>query len=487
MVDLSVSKKIHIIGIGGAGMSSIAAVLSQQGHIVSGSDLSDDLFPQLKDLGVKTYLGHSADNVSSDIDMIAYSSAIDLNTETNPNSELEHGRKEKIKILTRAKILKGICGLKKTLAVAGAHGKTTITAMLAASLKSIDASFIFGGQLSDGSLGGYWNEKGEWLIVEADESDGTFLELDPDCAILTSMDQDHIEHYKTAENLEKAYFEFISNTDAILNIDDPKINELSQKLEKATTIKSKSNSSSDADFLFEESIDYKENKLQSRANILHSVAQNNKANNKAKNKIKEYKLKLKVAGEHNISNATMAFAASINLGVNPKKALLDLETFSGVKRRLELIGSTKGITFIDDYAHTPLEIFKTLRTIKDWATKNEKATKNKNKTRVVCAFQPHRYSRVETLFETYADAFNDCQVLTISEIYSAGESKREGISGKLIVDAVLDAHPRKNVAWIPEKENLIEYYKMNLRSGDIFITLNAGDLNQIGQQIYSSL
>lgn len=473
VLDLSPPQKIHIIGIGGAGMSSLAALLIQMGHVVSGSDREpqESIKEKLEEMGAKVSVGHQAENVSLDTNIVAYSSAI-----SDDNVELEHARKQNIKVYARKEILKSVCKLKKTLAVAGSHGKTTTTAMLAGALASINVSYLIGAELVDKTLGGHWNNKGEWLVVEADESDGTFLELDAELIILTSMDHDHIEHYGGGANLETAYEEFVKKAitlserdkcGAILQIDDALLGNLYKQLDSSKCVSVRSDGEN-ADFMFE---NYQSTRTGASATILDSNS-------------KRYKLEIPLPGKHNISNATLAFAASVCLGVKPKQALSGLKSFASIKRRFEILGEVGDIIFIDDYAHTPQEIAATLATLKDWGREKDTEKDTEKKGRVVCAFQPHRYSRTQHHWESFSNAFNDCEVVVISDIYSAGEEKREGITGKLILNAVLAENPRKKVVWLPEKEDLVGYMKKCLRPGDIFITLNAGNLNQIGKKIY---
>ncbi len=476
-------------------MSSIAVVLLEMGHIVSGSDLVDsDLLQRLGNKGIATFVGHREENLS-DVGIVAYSTAV---SQSNP--EVKLAKAKGIQVLTRSEILSAICQLKKTVAIAGSHGKTTASAMLAAGVKN--ASYLIGGELQGSGVGGHWDKKGEWLIVEADESDATFLKIPKQGAIITSTDPDHIEQYGSQKAHQNSYLEFAGSVEGwiVCNIQDPALFELCQQLENTVSyaiddivendsveagrpdfgtgrpdfwikdIKSAPEGSAGrlvADYESASGVDSGKDPEDAAAPLIKKIK-------KMSLPEREMKIRLPMPGVHNISNAAAALLAGIQMGTSSDKMLKALRGYRGVARRFEVLGKTGGITFIDDYAHLPAEISSTLRTVSSWG-------------RVVCAFQPHRYSRVETLWQDYADAFNECELLAVSEIYPAGEPERPGISAKLIVNAVLDANPRKKIAWIPEPSNLADYLLSQLKDGDIFITLNAGDLHLVGKKIYEAL
>ncbi len=508
-IDLSRSQKIHIAGLGGAGMSSIAVVLLEMGHRVSGSDMVDsDLLQRLNKTGIATFIGHREENLS-DADIVAHSSAV---LQSNPELKLAHSKG--IQVFSRAEILSAICRLKKTVAVAGSHGKTTTSAMLAAGLKN--ASYLIGGELNETGVGGHWNEKGEWLIVEADESDATFLKIPKQGAIITSMDPDHIEQYGSKKAHQNSYLEFADSVDGwiVCNMQEPALFELCQQLENAISYGIEGNAESGIesiglsgkksvgkpDFWIRDiksapegssgtlvpDSEYGHNlgseKNSEDAVSLLSEGLSSKGPSLSKGLLtkgmnlsaKKMKIELPIPGAHNVSNAAAAILAGVQMGADPYKMLKALKAYRGVARRFEILGKAGGITFIDDYAHLPEEISKTLETVSGWG-------------RVVCAFQPHRYSRVQTLWRDYSDAFNECDLLAVSEIYPAGELERPGVSAKLILNAVLEANPRKKAAWIPKPLDLGNYLLSQLRPGDIFITLNAGDLHLVGKKIYETL
>ncbi|MCL4448666.1 MAG: UDP-N-acetylmuramate--L-alanine ligase [Actinobacteria bacterium] len=494
-LDLSKSKRVHIVGIGGAGMSAIAVVLASMGHTVSGSDLkySDRVEKRLNSAGIKVYLGHDPTYVT-DAEVLAVSTAI-----PSDNPEVDQARARGIPVLCRADILKAICALKKTVAVAGTHGKTTTSFMLALILLEAGwhPSYIIGGQLKRGDQeeqkvqkdtgdvipAASW-DTGEWLVVEADESDGTFLKLNPTTCLVTNIEADHLDYWHSPDHLKEGFYSFfskVSGTKVIgITAVDPEIAD--RKLSSGFFGRNDVLTyglTPDCDYQaveIENSINGSvfsvvANMTDSRG---HSQVVDNANPKKSPSTKSLMSFELFVPGMHNVCNALGALSLAIALGVDFQAIKRGLQRFLGVARRFEFRGSFQGITFIDDYAHLPSEVTAALATAKlgNWK-------------RIVCVFQPHRYSRTERLRGDFADAFRDADLLVLTDIYSAGEQAKTDISGKLILDAVLGFNPLHNVAWLPTRDELIAYLKHKLKPGDLCLTLGAGDITLLPDQVIS--
>ncbi|HXZ83140.1 MAG TPA: UDP-N-acetylmuramate--L-alanine ligase [Acidimicrobiales bacterium] len=446
--DLSRPRRVHIVGLGGAGMSAIATVLVAMGHEVSGSDLKDNVSLQrLRALGVTVAIGHDAANVAS-AEFCAVSTAVPA-----ANVEVAGAQRRGIPVHCRAELLSAISRLRRTIAVSGTHGKTTTSSMLALVLveAGLSPSFIIGGEINEIGSGAVW-DSGEWLVVEADESDGTFLELDSEIAVLTSIEADHLDHYGSFEALRSAFRDFLAgaSSGAIVCHDYPDAVALAPR--GATTygfgagsswrITEFSGGRSDVSFVLRET----------------SGAAT--------------RLSLPVPGRHNALNAAGATAAAAAVGVDGDAVRRALARFGGVARRFEFRGEAHGATFVDDYAHLPGEVAAALATARRGGWR-----------RVVCVFQPHRYSRIAALADTFADAFVDADELIITDIYGAGEAPRPGVSGKLVADAVLAAHPAAAVTYLPERAGLVDYLRRTLRAGECCLTLGAGDLTSLADEL----
>lgn len=450
MLNLSKPTRIHIVGIGGAGMSAIAVVLNSMGHEVSGSDLKDSPgMDRLRSLGVKVFVGHNQDQIGQ-ADLVAISSAI---PDTNVEILAAHSRS--IPVLKRAKVLAAISASKKTIAVAGTHGKTTTSSMLALILSyaRLKPSFIIGGEINEIGSGAAWDE-GEWLIIEADESDGTFLELGAKLAIVTNIEADHLEFHGSFEALVESFKSFMNLADVVVGFaDDPIIN----SIESTSTL---------VTFGLSKEADYQIMDLE---------------RSRSKCKFKLYfkgsslgEVDLPIPGLHNAYNACAALVMSLQIGVDFSLAAAALGRFTGVARRFELRGERNGITFVDDYGHLPGEIKAALSAVADgkW-------------DRVVAVFQPHRYSRTATLWKEFGTCFDQADLIVITDVYSSGEPPRPGVSGKLIAQAVLDQsqHQPSQVSYVPTRPELLSYLRATLSPGDICITLGAGDITSLSDDL----
>jgi UDP-N-acetylmuramate--alanine ligase len=453
-VDLSSPQWIHLLGIGGAGMSAIATVLAAMGHRVTGSDLKDSPgLDRLRALGIEARIGHSPDALGSP-DLVARSTAI-----PDRNPEVLAATEAGIPVVRRATVLTAITALRQSLAVAGTHGKTTTSSMLALILMEADLkpSFIIGGDVNEIGTGAAWDESGEWFVVEADESDGTFLALDASAAIVTSVEPDHIEHYGSVSKLMESFDVFLENVDGprIVCVDDPDAARLAAATGSVTY-----GTDADADHRID---DYHAGRTGSEFTIVDRHGE-------------RLDIRLPVPGIHNARNATAAVAAALELGASQSACAAALAKFGGVARRFEFRGEAADVTFVDDYAHLPSEVEAALAAAADGGW-----------DRIVCVFQPHRYSRTEHLWSEFADSFDAADVLVVTDVYPAGEAPRPGVTGKLIVDTVLDSHPWSRVGWFPRHGELVEFLASTLRAGDLCLTLGAGDLTVVPDEVRTRL
>ena len=447
--DLGRRRRVHIVGIGGAGMSAIATVLVAMGHEVSGSDLKDGVaLERLRALGVRVAIGHEAANLGA-AEFVAISSAVPA---TNP--EVVAALRRGTPVHRRAEVLAAISARRRTIAVSGTHGKTTTASMLALALveAGLSPSFIIGGEINEIGSGAVW-DAGEWLVVEADESDGTFLELQSEIAVVTSVEPDHLDHYGSYENLEAAFRRFLASASsvAIVCSDYPAAVALAPPgavtygfaADSSWRVTEFAGGRSDVSFV-----------LTGQRSAIPFF--------------------LPVPGRHNALNAAGAAAAAAALGADLAAVRRGLARFGGVARRFEFRGEAHGATLVDDYAHLPGEVAAALATARRGGWR-----------RVVCVFQPHRYSRLAALAAAFADAFVDADELIITDIYGAGEVPRPGVSGKLVVDAVRAAHPEAALTYLPERSELLAYLRRTLRVGDCCLTLGAGDLTSLAAELAS--
>ncbi|MHB1129580.1 MAG: UDP-N-acetylmuramate--L-alanine ligase [Ilumatobacteraceae bacterium] len=451
--------RIHIVGVGGPGMSAIAIVLVQMGHEVSGSDIRESpVLGTLRALGVRVNIGHDK-NVVFGCDTVTASAAI-----PNNNIELEAARQHDITVLTRGQMLADICGKKESIGVAGTHGKTTTSSMLMLILADADMhpSFIIGGDVVDVGTGAQWTA-GSRLVVEADESDGTHRQLPLSATILTNIDIDHLDHFGNLDGIFAGFDSYLSQIPGpkVLCLDDVRCAQLARKHEvmtygidseaqiKATSITFEHGTSAfDVDRQKDDGSGYR--------TLGHVV--------------------LPLRGQHNVLNALGALTMAMALGVSFDSAARTLGRFGGVARRFDHRGIDTGVTFVDDYAHLPAEIRSVLTGARDvsdvW-------------NRIVAVFQPNRYNRMSVLSPAYADAFVPADVVVITEIYPSGTTPIPGVTGKLVVNAVLDSHPCAHVVWLPERIQLVNYLATELRTGDLCISMGCGDIESLPDEVIS--
>lgn len=440
---------IHFIGIGGIGMSGIAEVLLNHGYCVQGSDLKKSkITDRLEKLGAIIFEGQRAENITN-ADVVVISSAIKAG-----NPELDSARAQGLPVVRRAEMLAELMRLKSNVAIAGTHGKTTTTTMVATLLEAggMDPTVINGGIIhafgSNAKMGA-----GEWMVVEADESDGTFTKLPATVAVVTNIDPEHMEHYGTVENLYTAFNQFVHNIPfygvAICNTDHSVVQSLVGNINDRRVITYGFNVQADV-----------------RAENLHyenGMAVFDVALQAEDLRIEE--VVLPMPGDYNVSNALAAIAVSRHLGVGLTEIKEALGSFKGVNRRFTRVGEVNGVTIIDDYAHHPVEIKAVLS-----------AARQSTKGRVIAVHQPHRFTRLHDLFEDFCSCFNDADIVGITDIYAAGENPIEGASQMDLI-AGLTRHGHKSVVAVDDEAALVVFAKEQCQDGDILICLGAGTIS----------
>jgi UDP-N-acetylmuramate--alanine ligase len=452
-------KKIHFVGIGGIGMSGIAEILLDQGFKVSGSDRAlGEVTDRLQTLGAAIYEGHKADNVAPDVDTLVYSSAVG-----SDNAEIAEAQRRKIPIVRRAEMLAEVMRLKYGIGIAGTHGKTTTTSMISLVLieGSFDPTVIVGGKLS--GLGGTNARlgKGDFIVVEADEFDRSFLSITPTIAVLTSLETDHLDCYRDLEDLKNAFLQFAQKVPfygfIILCLDEPALQDIMSQLGTKKLFTYGLTPQSDIQAV---DIRYKEN------TSTFTVVKGSKDLGQ---------IVLQIPGKHNVQNALAAISVGLELGIPFEKVKSGIEKFSGVYRRWEKKGEVAGITVYDDYAHHPTECKATLAGVKaGW------------RRRVVCVFQPHLYSRTRDFYEDFGKAFLLADVLVVTDVYPAREEPIQGVTGELITNAAKQ-FGHKNVHYVQDKKKLPDFLKKISRAGDIVITMGAGDIWKYGEEFLKKL
>ena len=447
----------HFIGAGGAGMSGIALVLAARGVRVTGSDLKESRYSRaLERAGVRVAIGHSADNIG-DPEVVVISSAI-----SDTNAELMEAHRRGIEVWPRARMLAHLAGGRKTIAVAGTHGKTTTSSMLATMLSrlGLDPTFLIGGEV-DGFDTNAMHGSGEHFVVEADESDGSFVYLTPHVAIVTNVEADHLDHYGTLEKVEETFVDFMSRTaengSLVVCGDQPHLVDLARGTGRPVVT-----------YGFSDECDVHVSILgQDGIGLAIEVTTPDGASAKSATS---------VPGMHMALNAAGVLAAAWVLDLDLQLAGDALRSFSGVRRRFDLIGEEAGVTIVDDYAHHPTEVRVTLA-----------AAKSLEFGRVVVLFQPHRYSRTESLALEFGDAFGDADHVVLMDVYSAGEAPIPGVSGKTVLESVLRAHPKTNAAYLPHRADIVPYLASRMRVGDVVFTMGAGDVTSMGPELVKEL
>jgi UDP-N-acetylmuramate--alanine ligase len=449
---------IHFIGIGGIGMSGIAEVMHNLGYKVQGSDMAESYVVEgLRKRGIKVAIGHSAENLG-DAAVVVTSTAVSRKT----NPEVEAAYANRVPVVRRAEMLAELMRLKSTVAVAGTHGKTTTTSMIAAMLDAggVDPTVINGGIInsygSNARLGA-----SDWMVVEADESDGSFLRLDGTIAVVTNIDPEHLDHYGDFEGAKDAYVEFIENVPfygaAILCLDHPEVQALLPRIRDRRIVTYGFSAQADVRGVnvmpgaggnrFEVIVRHRDGSVRSIEDIM-----------------------LPMSGRHNVQNALAAVAVAIELGIDDATIAKGFAGFGGVKRRFTKVGEVAGATIIDDYGHHPVEIRAVLSAAREGIVPGSGG-------RVIAVCQPHRYSRLGGLIDEFAQAFNDADTVFVTPVYAAGEAPVEGVSAEALV-ARMGERGHRAASVIGNAEALAQALAGELRTGDMVVCLGAGDITK---------
>jgi UDP-N-acetylmuramate--alanine ligase len=445
---------VHFVGIGGIGMSGIAEVLANLGYTVTGSDVAESAnVKRLREQGIKVAVGHKADNLDG-ADVVVISSAI-----KRDNPELAAARAKRLPVVRRAEMLAELMRLKSCVAIAGTHGKTTTTSMVAALLDAggLDPTVINGGIINaygtNARLGA-----GDWMVVEADESDGTFLKLPADIAIVTNIDPEHLDHFHTFDAVQDAFRDFIENIPfygfAVMCTDHPVVQSLVGRLEDRRIVTYGENPQADVRLT----------DLAHRNGESSFSVQFRDREGKTKHVID--RLTLPMPGRHNALNATAAVAVAHNIGIRDDVIRKALAGFGGVKRRFTRVGSWNDVLIVDDYGHHPVEIAAVLH-----------AARESTQGRVIAVMQPHRYTRLHDLFEQFCTCFNDADTVVIAPVYPAGEAPIPGIDRDALV-AGLRSHGHREAIPLEGPEQLAGIVRQLARPGDYVICLGAGSITQ---------
>ena len=442
-------QRIHLVGIGGSGMSGIAEVLLSSGYAVSGSDLkSSPVIERLRKLGATVHEGHDAAHVQG-AHVVVVSSAVPAD-----NPEIAEAHRLKIPVIPRAEMLAELMRLKYGIAVAGAHGKTTTTSMVAAVLASagLDPTFVVGGRVNHAGANARLGQ-GEYMVVEADESDRSFLLLAPVIAVVTTIDREHLDQYRSLDEIQDAFLQFVNRVpfygSVVLCLDEPNVQAILPRVKRPVMTYG---TSSQADLVIE---DVKLKGLSSEFRLRYHGED-----------LGVFRLPTP-PGIHNVRDAGAAAAVALALNVPAELIRAGLAKFSGVGRRFEIKGTYSGVTLIDDYGHHPAEIRATLEAARGCGYK-----------RLLVLFQPHRYTRTQHLWDEFVRAFNQADVLVVTDIYAAGEKAAEGITGEQLAAAIRSAG-HKNVVHTSTLQGGIEFMLREARSGDAVLTIGAGSVGRV--------
>ena len=451
--DLSSVRRVHMVGIGGAGMSGIARLLLARGIAVSGSDLKASAgLEDLRRLGADVTVGHRADQVAAAgrPDAVVVSSAI-----PDWNPEVVEAVRLGIPVLARAQVLAALMAGARGVAVAGTHGKTTTTSMTAVILEraGLDPTFVVGGDLNESGSGARHGD-GEWFVAEADESDGSFLLLSPVVAVVTNVEEDHLDFYRGADDIRAAFARFVERSGTVVACgDDPGVAEALRRagrhgVAEADTVTYGTDPGNRARVTIDGS---------SGRSVRGSVAVDGRS----------VGIVLRVPGVHNLLNAAAAVLAAGAVGVDAEQAAAALRGYTGVRRRFEFRGMGRGAEFYDDYAHHPTEVRATLAAVPP------------EYGRVLAVFQPHRYTRTEAMWGALGESLARADVVVLTDVYGAGESPIPGVTGKLLVESLTESAPTKRVVYLPKRSDVVQFLAREVRPGDLVLTLGAGDITMV--------
>ena len=445
-------RQIHFVGIGGIGMSGIAEVLLAEGFRVSGSDArASDTTRRLEELGASVHVGHAREHVG-DADVVVFSSAV-----ARDNPELLEARARAVPVIPRAEMLAELMRLKDGIAIAGSHGKTTTTSLVATVLREAgrDPTVVIGGKLN--SLGtNAARGSGDLLVAEADESDGSFLHLSPVIAAITNIDAEHLDHYGSHDNVKKAFAEFANRVPfyglVVACLDHPHVQSILPRIEKRV-----------ATYGLAAQADYR-----ARNPVVEGLATRFELLRKGKS---AGQFTVRMPGIHNVLNALAVIAIADELDIPEHHTRRALASFGGVQRRFTIVGEKGGITVVDDYGHHPAEIAATLE-----------AAQRAYGRRIVVAFQPHRYSRTHHCFDELVRAFNRADVVLLTDVYAAGEAPIAGATSESLAEAIR-AHGHRDVTWVGPRTEVAKALAARVEPGDIVITLGAGDITRTGGEL----
>jgi len=449
-------KSYFLVGTGGAGMSAIAIVLKGMGYKVSGSDIKESRYVNLlRNEGIKIYIGHRKENIGG-FDAVVYSTAIPCD-----NIEILAAKEKNIPIFSRSDILAGILNNRKAIAVTGTHGKTTTTSMISLIFRGLDLdpTIIIGGELNELGSNARFGE-GDYVIAEACESDGSFLKYKPFVGVITNIEEDHIDYYKSFENLSRSFIKFIENTKTgglvVINGDEVEISDIIGRKDRKI-------------------IYYgigKKNDIYAENIKIFNFTSSYSLIIKKGNKKRKIDVKLNVPGIYNIKNSLAALAVCYGMGMNMEKAVEILKFFTGIKRRFEKRGEKNGALIFDDYAHHPTEIKVTLE-----------AANAEKRDRIITIFQPHRYTRLQNLYNKFNDCFNHSDIVVITDVYGAGEQPLPGITGKLLLNNLIDDGFKNRIVYIPRLQDICKYLELNMRENDIVLLMGAGDITRVTEEL----
>jgi UDP-N-acetylmuramate--alanine ligase len=444
---------IHFVGIGGIGMSGIAEVMHQLGYKVQGSDIADGyVVDALRKAGIPVTIGHNSANLG-DAAVVVTSSAV-----SRGNPEVEAAVERRLPIVRRAEMLAELMRMQKTIAVAGTHGKTTTTSMIAAML---DAGGMDPTVINGGIINGYGSNarlgRSDWWVIEADESDGSFLRLDGTIAVVTNIDPEHLEHYGSFDEVKKAFCEFIENVPfyglAVLCIDHPEVQALIGRIRDRRIVTYGFSALAD---LRAENVSPEAGGSRFDAVVLERDGSRRSIEG----------IPLPIPGRHNVQNALAAIAVAIELGIPDDKIAAGFQRFQGVKRRFTKVGEVDGAAIIDDYAHHPVEIRAVLA-----------AARESSSGRVIAVMQPHRYTRLQSLMDEFQSAFNDADIVFVAPVYAAGEQPIDGVHSDALVEG-LRAHGHRMVKGVSDPADLAQSLRDIAAEGDVVICMGAGDITK---------
>ncbi len=445
---------VHFIGIGGIGMSGIAEVLHNLGYRVQGSDQADGANVQrLREKGIECFVGHRAENLG-DAEVVVVSTAI-----RKSNPELVAAREKLLPVVRRAEMLAELMRFRQAVAIGGTHGKTTTTSMVAALLEAggLDPTVINGGIINAYGTNARMGD-GEWMVVEADESDGTFLKLPADIAVVTNIDPEHLDHYGSFDQVREAFRKFVENVPfygfGVMCTDHPEVQALVGRIEDRRVVTYGGNAQADVRFT--------NHRMDGAASEFDVVIRNRKGGGETVIS----GLRLPMPGRHNVSNATAAIAVAHELGISAEAIAKGLSTFGGVKRRFTHTGSWNGIEVFDDYGHHPVEIKAVLR-----------AAREATRGRVIAIAQPHRFTRLHDLFDDFSACFNDADTVMVAPVYAAGEDAIEGVTSDVLV-ARIRAGGHRDARYIEGPAAIAPIVRGLAKPGDFVVFLGAGNITQ---------